>query len=150
MLLSRSARLLVALALSAGAALAADEGGRYTMTPTDDGVVRLDTRSGAMALCRRTGDQWACEDMDDSQRRLLSEIEKLRSENDILKAQVEHLEATLGLGEGQENAPQAGAPLKLPTEEEVDKAFDYLETMLRKLRDRLEKLEKEHGRDPAL
>ena len=103
-----------------------------------------------MALCKRRGEKWACEDMDDSQRRLLSEIEKLRSENDILKAQVEHLEATLGLGEGQETAPQAGAPLKLPTEEEVDKAFDYLEAMLRKLRDRLEKLNKEQGHDPAL
>jgi ribosome-associated translation inhibitor RaiA len=30
----------------------------------------------------------------------------------------------------------------------VDKAFDYFERMLNKLHERMEKLEKEHGRKP--
>ena len=44
----------------AGAALAAtsgpkpdETGGRYSMTPTANGVVRLDTQTGAMSLCTR-------------------------------------------------------------------------------------------------
>jgi len=144
---SRLAFWLVALAFMPAACLAAEEsGGRYSMSPTDEGVVRLDTKTGAMALCTRKDDRWACEDMNDSQRVLMSEIEKLQEENKSLKDQVEHLEATLGLGENQADAPKPGSTFALPSEEEVDKAFDFLEGVLGKLRERIEKLKKEHGK----
>jgi hypothetical protein len=149
-------RVALAMLLSAGlstAGLAAGEaGGRYTMSPTKDGIVRLDTQTGAMALCRRKDDKWACEDMDDSQRALMSEIDKLQAENKSLKDQVDHLEETLGLGENQTGdhaqAPSPGAKLVLPSEADVDKAFDYFERMMKKLHERMEKLEEEHGRKP--
>jgi hypothetical protein len=138
---------LVALAFMSAASPAAEEGGgRYSMSPTDDGVVRLDTRTGAMALCTRKDERWACEDMNDSQRVLMSEIEKLQAENKSLKEQVEHLEQTLGLGENGADAAKPGTTLTLPSEEEVDKAFDFLEGVLGKLRERIEKLKKEHGK----
>jgi len=144
----RAISLLVAAAITPLACLAAEESsGRYTMSPTDGGVIRLDTKTGAMALCTRKANRWACEDMDDSQRLLMSEIDKLRSQNEFLKAQVEQLEETLGLGENQTDASRPGATLALPSEEDVDKAFDYFERMLRKLNERLEKLQKE--RDPG-
>jgi hypothetical protein len=149
---SRLTGLMLVLALAPAAAFGAeDKGGRYTMSPTDDGVVRLDTRTGAMALCNRKADRWVCEDMEDSQRRLMAEIDKLRSENEFLKAQVEHLEETLGLGDIQppDDTAKPGTMPSLPSEEDVDKAFDYLEGMLKKLRDRMEKLNKEHGREPG-
>jgi uncharacterized protein (UPF0335 family) len=137
---------LLALVLVPAACLAAAEnGGRYTMSPTEDGVVRLDTMTGAMALCTRKADRWACEDMDDSQRLLMREIEKLQAENKSLKDQVEQLEETLGLGENQADAPKPGTKFALPSEADVDKAFDYLEGMLKKLRERMEKLEEEQG-----
>lgn len=141
--------LLLALALAPVVSLAADDkGGRYTMSPTDDGVVRLDTRTGAMALCTRKTDHWVCEDMEDSQRRLMREIDKLRADNELLKAQVEHLEETLGLADNQADAAKPGATMPaLPSEQDVDKAFDYLEGMLKKLRDRMEKLNKEHSQE---
>ena len=121
------------------------------MSPSKDGVIRLDTKTGAMALCaRKDKDQWACEDMADSQRRLMDEIERLQSENKSLKAQVDHLEETLGLGEGQADAAKPGTKLTLPTEQDVDKAFDYFERMLNKLHERMDKLEKKHGDGTAL
>jgi cell division protein FtsB len=133
---------LVALVILFGPASAmAETGGRYTMSPTEDGVVRLDTQTGAMALCQRKDGAWACEDMDDSQRTLMGEIDKLRAENKSLKDQVEHLEETLGLGESPTDAPAPSAKLTLPSEADVDKAFDYLERMLNKLHERMEKLE---------
>jgi hypothetical protein len=139
---------LVALVLVPAAGLAAAEnGGRYTMSPTESGVVRLDTMTGAMALCTRTASRWACEDMDDSQRLLMREIEKLQAENKSLKDQVEHLEETLGLGEDQAGASEPGSKFALPNEADVDKAFDYLEGMLKKLRERMEKLKEEQGHD---
>jgi hypothetical protein len=147
---SRRTTALVALApLWATAALAAGDTarGRYTMSPTKDGVVRLDTQTGAMALCQRQNDGWACKDMDDSQSLLLKEIDKLKSENEMLKSEVEDLDKSLGLSDAPSDAPKPAHKFTLPSEEEVDKAFDYLESMLGKLRDRMEKLEKKHGRD---
>jgi DNA repair exonuclease SbcCD ATPase subunit len=140
---------LVALTVCFGpGSVAAETGGRYTMSPTEDGMVRLDTQTGAMALCRRKDGAWACEDMEDSQRTLMGEIDKLRTENKSLKEQVEHLEETLGLGQTETDAPGPSAKLTLPSEADVDKAFDYLERMLNKLHERMEKLEEKHGRKP--
>jgi hypothetical protein len=140
---------LVALAILPAAAVATDDtSGRYTMSPTEDGVVRLDTQTGAMALCQRKDGAWACEDMDDSQRTLMNEIDKLRAENKSLKDQVDHLEETLGLGENQSDPPSPSTKLVLPSEADVDKAFDYFERMLNKLHERMEKLEEKHGRKP--
>jgi len=144
----------VALAILAGAGLctaalaAGDAGGRYTMSPTEDGVVRLDTQTGAMALCQRKHDKWACEDMEDSQRKLRSEIDKLQAENKSLKDQVQHLEETLGQGENQTDTPSPGAKFVLPNEADVDKAFDYFERMVKKLHERMQKLEEQHSRKP--
>ena len=80
----------------------------------------------------------------------MDEIERLQSENKSLKAQVDHLEETLGLGEGQADAAKPGTKLTLPTEQDVDKAFDYFERMLNKLHERMDKLEKKRGDGTAL
>ena len=135
--------MLVLAALSAAGA-ANEEGGRYTMTPTEGGVVRLDTQTGAMALCtRKEADKWSCEDMNDSQRTLTSEVDRLQQENKDLKAQIDQLEQTLGIADGGD-AAKPTTKLTLPTEADVDKAFDYLERMIDKLHDRIEKFEKKH------
>ncbi len=124
-----------------------DKSGRYTMSPTQDGVVRLDTQTGAMALCHRTGGAWTCEDMEDSQRTLLTEIDKLKAENKSLRDEVEHLDESLGLNDP--TAPSAPhAQITLPSEKDVDKAFDYFERMLNKLQERMDKLKEKHSRQP--
>src|SRR5262249_17409983 len=138
---------LAAMAMTAQAAGETDH--RYSMTPTDGGVVRLDTQTGAMALCKKTDDRWACEDMNDSQRAMRDELDKLKAENKSPKDQVEHLEATLGLGENDSTEPRPTHQFTLPSEQDVDKAFDYLEAMLKKFHDRMEKLKQEHDRKPG-
>ena len=128
-------------------ARAAAEGGRYTMTPTDGGVVRLDTQTGAMALCtRKAPDQWSCADMNDSQRTLTSEVDRLRNENKELKEQIDRLEETLGIADGQSDATKPPVKLTLPSEADVDKAFDYFERMINKLHERIETFEQKHAR----
>ena len=37
-----------------------NENGRYAMSPIADGVIRLDTRTGAVSTCSNTGTGWAC------------------------------------------------------------------------------------------
>ena len=131
--------VLIAIAvISAHGAAAEDESGRYTMQQTDDGIVRLDTETGAMSLCKRSDGRWSCESMEDSQRALMRENDRLKAENRALKAQMEDMDQLLGLGEdGQSDSPSTpkSHTYKLPSEQDVDKAFDYLEAMLEKLKE---------------
>jgi hypothetical protein len=137
------------VALVAVAGPKTEEGGaRYSMTPTANGVVRLDTQTGAMSLCTGTTGQWSCQDMNDSQRTLTAEIDRLRAENKSLKDQLDQTDQTLGLNEPGPDAPKPSAKFTLPTEQDVDKAFDYLEAMAKKIHKRLDKLQEQQERGP--
>lgn len=118
--------------------------GRYTMSPADGGFVRLDRNSGAMSFCSRQSGSWTCEAMADGQQALRDEIERLQSENTRLEAAKKHLEEMLGLGSkpGEGVAPGAGAgTMKVPTEQDVDRMFDYIEGLVKKFKERIERLE---------
>src|ERR1700749_5132132 len=86
--------LLVAFACIAGpapafAAEAPDtENGRYTLQPSDDGMVRLDTRTGAVSNCSNSAAGWACYALPDERAALDAEIGRLQVENDKLKGQL--------------------------------------------------------------
>ncbi len=129
-------------------------GGRYTMHKTDDGFVRLDTQTGALALCRKYDQAWSCRPMADAGASSSSEVEQLRRENRELRAEIKRLDGLLGLndrsGPNQVDPPRPGGKghaFRLPSEKEVDKALDYFENMLRKFQDRLKKLERDQGGD---
>lgn len=142
--------LAVALVLaSAGAAQAEgpDDGkGRYTLTPVDGGVLRLDKDSGALALCTRKSDVWACEPVQDRSKDDSDKAVKLEAENKSLKDRIKVLEESLAIAEGanKSDAPAGppGGTMQLPSEEEVDKALDYVERIVKKFRDRVQKYEK--------
>lgn len=138
-------------AVSFGAALAADEKpGRYTMTPAEGGALKLDTVTGAVSLCTRAGGDWACKPTQDGEQTLRREIEGLKAENDVLKDQLVKMEELAGIGDPRKTEGPLGGPrpggsgdskMGLPTEKEVDQAFDYFESMVKKLRERFNKLE---------
>ena len=125
--------------------------GRYTMTPADGGFVRLDTESGAMALCARRNDRWSCDPMPDAEDAQRREIEGLKAENKALKDEIRRMEDVMGLGEpkpGEGGPKQAERPkggLGLPSEQDVDKAFDYVQRMLKKFQERMRELESGQG-----
>lgn len=65
------------------------ENGRYTMSPTSSGVIRLDTKTGAISVCNNSTDAgWACYAVPDERAALDAEIGRLQSENDRLKTQL--------------------------------------------------------------
>lgn len=147
---------LVSLVLSFAAAGAEEAAGRYTMTPTDGGFIRLDTQTGAMSLCTNKDGSWACRAMPDDQKALQDHVARLEAEVKSLKDENKRLEDVLGLNPDKPKdgpglaAPQDGttpAPppqsFKLPSEKDVDKAFDYFEGLLKKFKDRLKKLEEQ-------
>jgi uncharacterized protein (UPF0335 family) len=109
------------------------------MHKSNDGFVRLDTETGAVALCQKSDTDWVCKDVAGSNAGLRSEIERLTRENAELKAEVKRMEELVGLrGDGADSKRK----FTLPSEQDVDNALDYFERMLRKFQDRLKRLEK--------
>src|SRR6202521_3359243 len=50
------------------------ENGHYSLSPVADGVIRLDTRTGAVSTCNNTGTGWACYAVPDERAALDAEI----------------------------------------------------------------------------
>jgi hypothetical protein len=125
------------------------------MSPADGGFVRLDSETGAMALCVRKQGQWACEEMPDATRDLRRENDRLAAENKELKADIRRMEEMLGLGDDKKGdrerrAERPGGRMQLPSEEDVDKALGYIERMFKKFRDKMKQFESEQGRGTPL
>jgi hypothetical protein len=138
--------MALALSVSADAQMPSKDHGRYTMSPTKDGFLRLDTETGAVAICTQSGSGWACNPVaDHTSTPSSSGLSRLEDENRELKDRVKELEANL-----ETNTPPPGSlpptegpsgATELPTEEQVDQALDYLENVYKKIRDRIKKLD---------
>ena len=135
-----------ALATTASADPAIEGKGRYSMAPVEGGFMRLNSETGAVALCTRKGDAWACEPVADTSA-ATSGAARLEAENKALKDRVKSLEDAAAAGKApvEGSDATAGAPggiSKLPTEKEVDEALDYVERMYKKFRDRMQSIDK--------
>ena len=136
--------LPLALTCAAAAETPATSGGRYTMSPVDGGFLRLDTQTGAVAMCARSGSDWACKAVEDKTATASpDELSRLERENKELRDRVKSLEDSL---ETEKPPPLAEGPpggkLQLPTDQEVDQALDYLERVYKKFRDHVKDLDK--------
>ena len=88
--MTRSAIILtIAFAALAPAAQAQpmpdSENGRYSFSTVADGMLRLDTRTGAVSICARKDASWACTSVPDERQALENEIARLQRENGTLK-----------------------------------------------------------------
>jgi hypothetical protein len=155
-----SAALAAALIVgvgSAGAAMAQSvpeiENGRYALAPVADGVIRLDTRTGAVSTCNNSGAGWACYAVPDERAALDAEIGRLQSDNEKLKSDNEKLKAQLAAREPtvpgkideplpktdslKPATPKAGAERKieipLPSDRDMDRVMSFLEQAWRRL-----------------
>ncbi len=150
----RSTAMLLATVVAATAGVASDSyaqsalpagtPGRFTMHPTDGGVLRLDTQTGVISMCRQASGSWACTMMPDDRAAVTDEIERLKAENAELKTAVKRLEEMNGVPPDPSTKRQSG--IQLPTEEEVDKALSYVERMLKKFKDKIKELEGPEGK----
>jgi hypothetical protein len=142
------ASVVVLATIATGAPMSADaqqeRPGRFTMSPTEGGFVRLDTETGAMALCARRAEAWSCAPIGDTAAADREALAKLQTENAELRATVKQLEEMLGVT-GDKPAGNRSAEkqqgLRLPSEKEVDEALDYVDRMFKKFRDRLKQLD---------
>jgi hypothetical protein len=128
------------IALAAGPETPPGAPGRFTMTPVEGGFLRLDTVTGAVAMCAKGGPGWACEPLPDKARELSDEVARLEAENGKLKDDLRRMEDEFVDGAPKDGLPgPKGVPnVQLPSEKDVDQAVDYLEGLIRKFRERFD------------
>jgi hypothetical protein len=119
------------------------ENGRYSVSPVTDGMLRLDTRTGAVSLCARQAAGWACNVVPDERQALENEIARLQRENGALKKDM--LARGLPLPGGVASAPPAdkqrelNLKVPLPSDAEIDRVMSAFEKMWRRLVDMVQK-----------
>ena len=142
---------LALLLAGAGKALAGPlpetENGRYALSPTGDGVLRLDTRTGAISTCNNTGAGWACYAVPDERSAMDAEIGRLQAENAKLKAELAERQPTVA-GKIEEPLPKSDSLKKnepkiaegerrieipLPSDQDIDRVMSFLERAWRRL-----------------
>jgi hypothetical protein len=140
------------------------ENGRYTLSPIADGVIRLDTRTGAVSTCNNAGTGWACYAVPDERAAYDQEIGRLQAENEKSKAEVEKLKAELASrpavaeGKTDEALPKADLQKKaepkvaesprkieipLPSDRDMDRVMSFLEQAWRRLVEMANRMQKD-------
>ncbi|HWJ99926.1 MAG TPA: hypothetical protein VNR41_04385 [Xanthobacteraceae bacterium] len=104
------------------------ENGRFTLSPVEGGVMRLDTRTGKISICRQRGEAWACEAAADDRAAYEQEIARLQDK-------VTKLERGIRTDDKTE--------MKLPSDAEVDKAMTFFENILRRFKTMIDNLQRE-------
>jgi hypothetical protein len=153
--------VLILLTAGPGAAgaqsLPDGENGRYALSPVSDGVIRLDTRTGAVSTCGNSGAGWACYAAPDERAALDAEIGRLQAENEKLKTELAAREPTVG-GKIDEPLPKTDSLKKpepkvaegerkieipLPSDRDMDRVMSFLEQAWRRLVEMANRLQKD-------
>jgi hypothetical protein len=159
-----TAFVVTALVLSLGGIGAAGaqslpdgENGRYTLSPVPDGVIRLDTRSGAVSTCSSAGAGWACYAVPDERAALDAEIGRLQADNEKLKAELAAREPTVAgkIDEPLPKTDQLKPPepkvaegerkieIPLPSDRDMDRMVSFLERAWRRLLEMANRVQKD-------
>lgn len=112
--------LCLATPASAQTGVMAEENGRYSMTPTDGGFLRLDTRTGSVTLCTTSKETVQCRTAPEERQALEQEIGRLAKENAELKTRLA-------------GAPAARPSVPLPNREDMDRALGFAESFMRRM-----------------
>ena len=133
------------------------ENGRYALSPVADGVIRLDTRTGAVSTCTNTGMGWACYTVPDERAALDAEIGRLQADNEKLKAELAAREPTV-TGKIDEPLPKTDSLKKpepkvadgerkieipLPSDRDMDRVMSFLEQAWRRLVEMADRMQKD-------
>jgi hypothetical protein len=133
------------------------ENGRYALSPIADGVLRLDTRTGAVSTCNSSGAGWACYAVPDERAAFDAEIGRLQADNEKLKAELAAREPTVA-GKIDEPLPKTDSLKKaepkvadgerkieipLPSDRDMDRVMSFLEQAWRRLVDMANRLQKD-------
>jgi hypothetical protein len=140
------------------------ENGRYALSPVADGIIRLDTRTGAVSTCGNSGTGWACYSVPDERAALDAEIGRLQADNERSKAELEKLKTELAArdpvvtGKIEEALPKTDSLKKaepkvaegerrieipLPSDRDMDRVMSFLEQAWRRLVEMANRVQKD-------
>jgi hypothetical protein len=163
-LISWSGFCLGGIAGAAAQSPSDEENGRYTLSRVADGVIRLDTRTGAVSTCSNAGSGWACYAVPDERAALDTEIGRLQAENEGFKTELEKLKAELAAreptvtGKIDEPLPKTDSLKKpepkvaegerkieipLPSDRDMDRVMSFLEQAWRRLVEMANRMQKD-------
>lgn len=131
----RVAAVTLALAFSVGATHAMAQGsaaatlpeqrdGRFSMTPSGDGFLRLDTRTGAVSICRPSQAGVECRAGADERAALQAEIDRLSKENEDLRRK---------MATGRDGSTGDRLRNALPSDEDFNKVLTWMEQFMRRM-----------------
>jgi hypothetical protein len=166
--LALPASSLVLLSLLNGAAAQSmpdNENGRYALSPVQDGIIRLDTRTGAVSTCSNSALGWACYAVPDERAAYDAEIGRLQTENDKSKAEIEKLKTELASRPPAEVKTDEALPksdslkkaepkaaegerkieIPLPSDRDMDRVMTFLEQAWRRLVEMAMRMQKDVG-----
>ena len=133
------------------------ENGRYALSSVADGVIRLDTRTGAVSTCSNTSMGWTCYAVPDERAALDAEIGRLQADNEKLKAELAAREPTV-TGKIDEPLPKTDSLKKaepkvadgerkieipLPSDRDMDRMMAFLEQAWRRLVEMANRMQKD-------
>jgi hypothetical protein len=140
------------------------ENGRYTLAPAGDGLIRLDTRTGAVSNCNDSSTGWACYAVPDERAAMDVEIGRLQAENEKLKAQLASRDGTVrGTVQGKSDdalpkadrqpGPKIVEPktpdgerkleIPLPSDQDMDRLMSFVERAWRRLVEMANRIQKD-------
>jgi len=146
--------ILGGIGIAAAQSMPDSEKGRYALSSVADGVIRLDTRTGAVSVCSNSGTGWACYAMPDERAALDAEIGRLQADNGKIKTELEKLKVELTAreptvpGKIDEALPKTDSLKKaepkvaegerkieipLPSDRDMDRVMSFLEQAWRRL-----------------
>jgi hypothetical protein len=108
---------------------------RFSFNRVADGYLRLDSRTGQVSLCSRRAAGWACEPVPEERPTLEAEAAKLRADNETLKRALEAHGLPLPNSLRTERVPPRAPDIeiRLPNNQDVERAMEYLGQMWRRL-----------------
>ncbi|WP_371348796.1 hypothetical protein [Ancylobacter sp. IITR112] len=154
-----------------GAGAPAADPARFSMQPVEGGLMRLDTRTGAMSFCSQRAQAWVCEAVPDDRAALEAEIGRLQARiaalekggagvPDIMappqagpeaKAPDANAPDAKGLNALPPSAAMPGGEEELPAQarQRLDQAVDLAEHAFRRFVEMIERLRKDLPQEGA-
>lgn len=135
--------LLVALAGTGAGAWAQDNvPRRFSFERIDDGFVRFDHDTGQVAFCGQHAVGWGCQAQPEDRQALESEIERLQRDNAELKNKL----SPPPLANNPPAEKRSDPGLRLPSDEDLERAMAVLEKTWRRLVEIIVNLQKDFMR----
>jgi len=137
--------ILLAAPASAEEAAPDTAGGRYVFSKQADGFLRLDTQSGAVALCSQQPVGWACKAAPEDRTVLENEIARLQNANGALKQEL--LSRGLALPSGVVPEPSGAqngeSSVRLPSDADIDRVIAFFGRVWQRFVEAVERAQKQ-------